>query len=149
MKKFFLTLIGALLLSAAAYSQDASRISEILKTNKVTYGQAAYVAGVFSGDVKEDASYSKAFEALAAKGLVPAQVKAGDAITLADFSYICAKTTGMKGGLFYNIFDNSRYAIRELKAKGIVSANADPDFTVDGHEALSVLSNCIEATGAN
>lgn len=149
MKKFLIILLSAFILSVSVYSQDASRITEILKTEKVSYGQAAYLAASYVGVITEKTSYANALEVLASKGLVSKDVKANDPISLSDFSYLCAKVTQLKGGLMFTLFDNPRYALKELKAKGIIAPNADPDFTVNGHEALSVLSNCIEATGAN
>lgn len=145
MKKLILALFAGLFLSGISFAQDAGKITEILNSEKVTYGQAAYLVAVYTGTVSDNASEETAVKKLTEAGLL-AKANAKDSIPLSEYSLLCAKATNLKGGLFYSLFENSRYAVKELKAKGILPMDADPDYSVDGHEALSLLSNCIDLT---
>ena len=64
-------------------------------------------------------------------------------ITLSELSFICTKLGNIKGGLFYTIFPSPRYAFRELKAKGILPQNADPDEKPSGRDVVAVFNGCI------
>ncbi len=145
MKRLILALFAGLLFSAASFAQDAGKITEILNSEKVTYGQAAYLVAVYTGAVSDNASDEAALKKLSETGLIK-NTDAKDAITLSEYSQLCAKAVNLKGGLFYSLSGNARYVVKELKAKGVLPMDADPDYSVDGHEALSLLSNCIELT---
>ena len=123
------------------------KVSEIIKTEKTTFGQAAYLVGVYSGSVEESSDYDKAVSALKEKGVISADVDSNKEINLAELSYLCMQTTEMNGGLFYTLFPGPRYAFRELKARGILPALADPGVKVNGRDAIAVLNGCIEEDG--
>ena len=149
MKKQFLLLALVFLAFGALHAQSAEKISEIIGTKKVTYGQMAYLASVYNMRVSEDASYEQAFEALRQAGVISASKQESDAVSLKDASLICANATGLKGGLFYSIFHNPRYAYKELKAKGFLPPTVDSSFTVSGRDAIAILNGCISLTGGN
>ncbi len=149
MKTKCLALISMLFLISAVSAQDMARFSEILKSKSVTYGQSAYLAAVYAGAVSEEATDEEAFNALKKSGLIRRAAKINDSITLGDYSYLIMKSLNMSGGLFYTIFDSPRYAVKELKANGVLPPNADPSFTLKGNDAMSILSNCVELVEEN
>jgi len=133
----------------ALHAQSAESISDIIKTSEATYGQVSYLAGVYQGNVPEDASFEAAFSAYKESGIISSSVTQSDAIPLKDASLLCAHATGLKGGLFYSIFHNARYAFRELKAKKILPPSVDPNMKISGRDAVAILSGCISVTGGN
>lgn len=147
MKKFLFLCAFSMLLSTALFAQSSEKVSEIIKTEKTTFGQAAYLVGVYSGSVEESSDYDKAVSALKEKGVISADVDSNKEINLAELSYLCMQTTEMNGGLFYTLFPGPRYAFRELKARGILPALADPGVKVNGRDAIAVLNGCIEEDG--
>ena len=139
-----------LLISATAlYAQSADNLSDIIKTKNATYGQVAYLTGVYQGTVQEGASFGQAFDLYKANGLISQSAKQSDVIPLQEVAFLCARATGLKGGLFYSIFHNSRYAYKELKAKKILPFSVDPGMTISGRDAIALLNGCIGLTGGN
>lgn len=134
------------LLAFCVYAQDAGRISELLQTKEATYGQAAYLAAVYKNAVADDATEQAAFAAMVEQGYISASKNHDDIIPLQDIAKLFALTTELKGGLFYSLFHSSRYAYRELKAKGILPQTTDPAQSIAGRDAITVLNNCIELT---
>lgn len=142
MKKVFL-LLSALLLSTAAFAQSAEKITDILDTDTATFGQISYIAATYCGYITDDQSYEDAFNALAERGQVSASVKASDPASLKNVSYIFALATNLKGGVWYSIKPSGRYAMKELKALGLIPETTDPSRKISGRNALDLFSNCV------
>ena len=138
-----------LLAGAAAFCQSADSISELLQTEDATYGQAAYLAAVYSGSIAEDASADDAFAAMVDAGYIAANRDAESAIPLKELAKLYAGVTGVRGGLFYTLTHAPRYAFRELKARGVMPQSADPSQHVSGRNTLAVLNGCIKLTEAS
>jgi hypothetical protein len=49
------------------------------------------------------------------------------------------RTFDLRGGIFYSLFPNDRYAYRELTAKEIIQGRADPSQKVSGEAFLYIL----------
>ena len=140
MKKYTAFLLAAALFTFAAGAQSSEKMTELINTDKATYGQAAYLSAVFSGALDEDAGYEQAVQKLVEQKMLKEGTDPSAAITLSELSYICTKTAGMKGGLFYTLFPGPRYALRELKAKGIIPENKAPSSKVTGREMIAVFN---------
>ncbi|MBQ6781503.1 MAG: hypothetical protein IJP62_09775 [Treponema sp.] len=149
MKKHFLLSALILLGCVAVHAQSAEKISEIIKTKDVTYGQMSYLAGVYNMRVSDHASYEQSFEALRQAGLISPDVSIDDKIPLQEAAFLCADAAGVKGGLFYSLFHNPRYAYRELKAQGILPQSVDSGMSINGRDAIAILNGCIALTGGN
>ena len=146
MKKVAVITTALLLFAGALHAQSAGKISTLLKTEAVTYGQAAYFAAVYqSGD--ESLDEERAFSQQVEQGLLPAKSRADAPISLKELSRLYMQATGMKGGLFYSLFHSPRYAFRELKAQGIIPEKADPSQKVSGRDSLALLNGCIQLAG--
>lgn len=131
-----------LIFSFAAFGQSAERISNIIGESELTYAEAAYLAGVYSETVAEDASYADA------ASLMGLSDKADEKITLKDFSGLCVSASGLKCGLMYRATKSARYAFKELKARRILNAAADPSMTVSGRDALALFNQCVQKAEA-
>ena len=144
MKKITFLMIFMLFSAFFAAAQSSEAVTAMLETTKVTNGQAAYFTANAMELVKENATEQEAFDALKAAGITCISEDLTAAIKLDTYSEMCMKAFGIKGGLFYTLFKNSRYALRELKALGIVPSDADPKQSIGGRVALNMLSECSE-----
>lgn len=145
MKKFMLISALFLLGGASLFAQSAGRLTEMIQTEKVTYGQMSYFAASSLGIITDGASLDASFQVMGERGLLPAkEVTGATFIPVCDIAYICAKTWNISGSLMYSLFPSPRYAFKMLQAKGIISQAYDPNRYVDGHEALNIITACIE-----
>ena len=128
----------------ALHAQSADSLSEMIDSSAVTYGQACYFAAVQAGILDDTATYRQAFDTLMVHGYVPAGHTFMEEISLEHFAFIYAKIWNISGGLFYHLFHNPRYALRELKADGIIPQTGNPTQKLTGHEALNIISAGIE-----
>ncbi|MDR1747915.1 MAG: hypothetical protein LBR47_02520 [Spirochaetaceae bacterium] len=136
-------------LAVSAFGQSADRITGIITTDKLSGGEAAYLAAMWLGNgdpgiAADTVSGGEAIAALERNNLLPPGITEGDAVTLEQFSLLCMRVWNIPGGLMYRLFPSSRYALKELKLRGIIPASADPSFTVSGREALNIISICSE-----
>lgn len=144
MKRIFYPLITtAIILTAPLTAQSSEKLSELIATEKATYGQAAYLSEVYSGEIDESASMEEAVQRLIDKNMLKSGTSPSEKIPLSELSLICAKTAGIKGGLFYTLFPGPRYALRELKAKGIIPALKDPSARVTGREMIAAFNGVL------
>ncbi len=144
MRKFALVSILFAIMSAAAFAQSAEKLTELIRTERVTYGQAAYFAASSLGIVTDGASPEASLQVVNERKLLPEnEVSAKTEIPLSDFAYLCAKTWDIKGSLMYSLFPTPRYAFKMLQAKGIIPAGADPSKLSDGHEAVNIINACV------
>ena len=144
MKKYLLilSLLGIFVLKG--FGQSADRISSIIKTNSVTKGEASYLAASYLGLIEEEGKNEEAFSALAEQGYFNAKDSGDDLIDYATLSYIYAKALDIKGGVFYSIFRNKRYAFNELKAQNVIPRECDPSDKVKGRDCIAVFISCME-----
>lgn len=142
MKRFFLV-FTLTLLAFCGYSQSAQKLTEVLSSEEVTYGNASWFIALQSGLIEDTQSEADALNALSENGYFKSGTpSADDKIPLQDFSLLCTKTYGIKGGLLYRITKAPRYAVRELKAMRIVPNEADSHSSINGRQMLNILSAC-------
>lgn len=142
MKKYFLGIFILLAIQLGAFSQSFSRLSQIIDTQEITNGQAAYFVGTYLGTVRENATDTEAFETLKAAGYFADGVTADSKIQLKNLCAVYAKAADVKGGMMFSLSKKSpRYAFKEFKAKGWLPANADPSRTVSGINAIGLFNS--------
>lgn len=156
MKKSLILLLAGLFVAIPVFSQSSEQLSQIIKTEKLTYALASYLPALQAQLITDEDSIgsfsdqsTSAFDVLKSKGVIAENASADSQITLAALSDLYLKTIGIKGGLFYTITKSPRYAFKELKARGILPQEADPSMSVSGREALDIFSDCLELTGGN
>ncbi len=140
-------LIGLLcILGMCSWGQSADRITEILNSETVTYGQISYLAASYLGLISEDASNEDAVDALISNNIVKAKhmEDAENAIPLDNLCYICCASWYIVDSINYNIFKNPYYAWKELKALKYIPTKYNKEKTLNGYEALNVITRCIE-----
>lgn len=143
MKKILTLLFSSAAFCFCASAQSSQKLTELIAAKNATYGQVAYLCQVYSGLIDENADYEQAFEQFKESNKIKNGASVNTPITLSELSFICTKLGNIKGGLFYTIFPSPRYAFRELKAKGILPQNADPDEKPSGRDVVAVFNGYI------
>ena len=130
--------------SLTVYGQDATKVTEILDSPLLTKGQAAYIAASWLNTDNESLDFQQAIQLMVTEGFFSEDSNASDPIRLDELSNLCMKTWNIPGGLFYRMTKANRYAFKELKALGYLSATADPSFTVTGFQGMNIMFKCME-----
>ena len=146
MKKVFFLLLTAVFFTFSISAQSSEKLSEIISSKKITSGQAAYLSAVYLNAVQEQADYSPSVKALEELSLLKEGTSPNDFISIDQCAFLFAKTTGIKGGLFYTLFPTPRYAFKELQAKKIIPPDQDPSFSLSGRDAIAILNGCIDSS---
>ena len=128
----------------SAKAQSSAKITEILETENVTWGQLAYLSAIQLSLADENDSEEKCISVLKENNIITKDAEASQTVVLKDIAQVCAKTWNVKGGIFYKIFHTPRYALRQLKNDGIIAVAEDPSKLSDGHELLNIINECIE-----
>ncbi len=147
MKKRILFINLLVFAAISVHAQSAQKLGEMISSEKLTKGQVAYLSATYQKSVSDDASEAEAFEALVEQGFFTYSDAADDVADLGTAAFLCARATDLKGGLFYTLFHNARYAFKELKAKGVLPPEADPSMTLNGRDAIAIMNGCIELRG--
>lgn len=144
MKKLMLSIIFTVLCSFALSAQSSEKISDMLKSEEITFGQASYLIATYKEIISDESSYETAFNAMLNRNLVPGDYAADDLVTLKQAAFLCMWSMNIKGGLLYSIFKNPRYAFKELQAKGVLPTEVDPDIYITGREYLGLVNACFD-----
>lgn len=149
MKKI-IVFLAAMILGFSLYAQSAEVITQILDSDEISFGQICYLSAVSQGLISDDSSFDDAISALIKQGQIRESTNANDSAKLSDVASIYAKLFDLKGGLFYRITKASpRYALKHLKAEGIIPQVYDPSKIISGREALSLFTKCNMRYGEN
>ena len=147
MKKMCI-LAAVFALCVTAYAQRADFVTELLAADKATYGEVCYLSAVHQGFVDENASYEAALRSLVQRGQVVPSIDVNGAVTLQELSRLMAKMWDIKGGLMYRATKRSaRYAFRQFKVDGVLSATADPSEKASGSDVLNIYTACLRKYG--
>lgn len=142
MKKF-LIFCAVLFTGLSLYAQSADVITDILSSNEITYGQAAYISASSQGFIEDEVSLDEALSILIEKEQIAEGTEGSEILTIQELAGIYAKTFDVKGGLFYRLTKgSSRYAFKYFKSEGLISGNTDPSICPTGSEALSLFTKC-------
>ena len=129
---------------SAIHAQSSDVITEILETDKVTFGQVCYLVAIHQGLISETASYNEAIAALEENRMIPYASYEETNVPLVNLSYLYAQIFNVKGGLLYKIFHGApRYAYKQLKYDGVLPENSFPGKLVSGQEALNIYTTCL------
>ena len=144
MKKSMLIIACLLIVSAGMHAQSAARVSEVLKTEKATVGQAAYLAALYLNLIPETAEESEAYDVLMQKGICRKGSEPSAAVSYKQLAGLCMRTWNTKGGIMYSITKSDHYAFRELQDKGYIPQSADPQAPVSGSVMIALIGRFIE-----
>lgn len=131
--------IAALPLAA----QSNEFVDEFLAQEQVSYGNAAYLLLVGSGELAEDASPAEAHAAMEAR---PHALGRGEqeAITLGEYAHLTMEAFGISGGIMYTLVPSPRYAARELAFRDVIQGRTYPRMDVSGERALRIVGRVLD-----
>ena len=121
----------------AVYAQSPERITEILNSPQATYGQASYICASARDFIEDDASYEEALQALKSEGFIKGAHYADEPIKIKHLAKLCIKTWDVQNGIMYRLTGASRYALRVLKADGVIADAKEPASIPSGMELLN------------
>lgn len=129
---------------SVAFSQQAQFLDDILTTDELSWSKAVTLVFVATDRISDSMNNEQAWSMFESNPwyneyTMPMQ---DQAITVAGYSYLLARAMQIKGGIFYTLCPNPRYAYRELVDDGVVSTT-DPSLPVSGPEALYILQNAM------
>ncbi len=130
--------------SIVAHAQSANSVTNMINTEKVSWGQVSYFSAVAQGLVSENASNSEAFAAIQKAGLADSGKNALSVISLEELAHVLAQTWKVDNSLMYKIHPSPRYAFTMLRANGIIPRNADPSSVPNGHDVLNMINAVME-----
>ena len=120
------------------FSQSNDKISEILESSEISYGQACYISACAQNLIDDDSSYEDAIRVLFDKGQIPAIVGENEPIALANLTYIYAKLWNVKGGLLFRITKGSpRYSFKQFKSSSIINESFNVETKVSPFRSFS------------
>lgn len=140
-------LIFFCLLSYVAAAQSAEKISQIIESDQITYGQSAWLACSYAYEDGESLSFEQALATATEKGWLKSGRVFDSPINLQELCGIFVKASGLKAGLFYKFTKADRYAFKELKANKTLDDAADPSMKVSGQNAMAILNACVKLSG--
>lgn len=129
----FLFLTGAVSVAAQS-AEEVERLSAESSVRWVDTCVWVYAAHGEPYSEHDAFFYSVQFKA------VPKNAAADDKADLAGLALVLMRVWKFKGGLFYSIFKNRRYAFREMIYLGIFDPEDDPSNSFSGEKLLRVLS---------
>ena len=139
-----------MLFSIGVYAQSADVITQILETDKVTYGQMCYLSAVRQNLIFEDDSFDTAVAVMAANYQIDELIGVDYIIDAENVAAMYMRIwPSVKGGLFFRLTGGSpRYAYKHLKALHIIPDNIDPKSSLTGIQALNILTACMDTFGS-
>lgn len=130
------------------FAQSNEKISEILESTQVTYGQICYISASAQGFIEDDASYQDAVQALYDNNQIKSMIYEEELIPLVNVAFVFSQIWSVKGGLMYKLTKGSpRYVFKQLKSDGIIEKTKDPTAIISGKEALSLYTTCASFYG--
>ena len=137
----FLTIF--LLITAAAFSQSAEQIDELLATETISYEQAAWFVLQAANPDGFSGSPAEAFRYAIEREWLPANASSQDIARLDGVSLLIMQSHNIGGGFMYTLTKSGRYAYRELVYLNIIQGRTDPQIAVSGDFLLFVLTRVL------
>lgn len=139
----------ACLIFTAVSAQSNEILDGILAQQQATFADTAYLVMVGGGLVQDSASPADAFALARSTGWVPKTATADSPVGLESFCYLAMKALKINGGIGWIIFGSSRYAYRELVARGIANSSGGPLRIVSGDEVVRMLGELSALKGGS
>ncbi|MFW5695704.1 MAG: hypothetical protein ACOCYB_11090 [Alkalispirochaeta sp.] len=127
---------------ASLAAQSNEFIDGVLEQDQITYGNAAYLLLVGSGDLDESASVADARDRFESG---PAALGRGvdEPVTLGEYSLLAMDAFGITGGMMYTLVPSPRYAARELSFRDVIQGRAYPRMDISGERAMRLIGRVL------
>lgn len=143
-KKMFCILTFFVMVFGIGFAQDASYFSDIIEAEAINWEQASFLVLIGGELVPMGTSPREAWEQLLSTYWFTNVPEIESLPTVAEFCGIATRTLNYKGGLFYTLFKNNRYAYRDLAFKSIVPSHLDPQANLNGLDALKIIEGLLD-----
>jgi len=120
----------------------AAEIEILLNTNAVTYAQAARFV-LEAAEVLAVDDPQAAFAYALQNGWLPKSVTADSPAQLNHISLLLMRSFGLKGGLMFSAFNNSRYAYRDLVYMNVIIGRVDATMPVTGERLIFYVTRLL------
>jgi hypothetical protein len=150
MKKYLILAI-CFFVMVPVFAQTAAELENLLNTNAVSYQQAAWLV-LEAADISASAriiNQAGAFRYATEQGWFPAGVNPTGTIRLDEVSLLVMQSFDIRGGVFYTLTGNRRYAYRELVYRNIIQGRSCPTMAVSGDMLLFVVNRVLSFQEAN
>ncbi len=144
MKKIAITIFLCVAFSLAAFSQSAEKVSQMVEAQTVSLLDVSYFAATYLDVVEITTSGEHSLGALKRQARLSKIEDTTSALAYDDFAYFCAQVWHIKGGLFYTLSNSPRYAFKELQSMNIIYPHIQPNDTITGAQALTIMTKVIE-----
>jgi len=140
-----------LLLPAIAFAQNAAELDAMLKAETVSASSAArFVLGaadLLESGLSSQEAEKAAYDIASSNGWV--MVSGDESLTLKETAFLIMKAFKIKGGIMYSLFNNPRYAYREMIYRKLISGHMDGAMKVYGFRFLQILDKVISSVAAD
>ena len=148
MKKVKIFTLFLMFFCVVVSAQSSDKVTEMIEAKTVSLDDVAYFAASYFGVIDEKDSGAEALLELE-KNTQYVKISNSEILSYDDFAYFCTQTWNIKGGLMLMATKSPRYAFKELQSMGYVSQSIFPNDMVDGIQALTIMTNCIEFSEEN
>jgi len=138
-----LVLMVFLLPIISVWSQSASYLDSVLQSEQVRYQDAAYVLLLGAGFITDELSPAEALRFLEERDWGLPRLAPSDELTLGSYSLMTMRVFELRGGPMYSLFPTRRYAVRELRFRGLVQGRSAPGSSLSGERALRILERAV------
>ena len=130
-------------------AQSADKVTEMIEVQTVNLEEVAYFASSYYNIIDETEDNIVALTELKKYFQYDKITTPETALSYEDFAYFCTQTWNIKGGLMLMATKSPRYAFKELQFMGYIPQSIDPSTKIDGIQALTIMTNCIEFAEIN
>jgi len=146
-KKYFVLVM--LLLPILAFAQIAEELEQMIEADTVSAAKAARfvleAAGLLQPGISGHAAERAAYDMASLNGWI--RIPAEENVSVKDTAFLIMKAFNLKGGIFYSIFKNPRYAYREMVYRKLVQGYPDPGAKASGRGLMQILGKTLSYTG--
>ncbi len=125
-------------------AQSAENVTEMIEAETISLADVAYFASTYLGISSDEDKKEAALLALEEFVQFPRIKDQQASLKYDEFAYFCTQVWNIKGGVMLRLTNSPRYAFRELQTMGFISSNASPAGTINGLQALTIITQVIE-----
>ena len=129
------------------WPQSASYLDSVLQSEHLSYQDAAYLLLLGAGVIGDDLSPSEALRFYEERGWGLSRLSPQDNVTLGSYSLMTMRVFALRGGPMYSLFPVRRYALRELRFRGLVQGRSAPGSPLSGERAVRILERTVRRYG--
>lgn len=145
MKKNLAVLIFGCLFVAFCSAQSAQVITDILNQEKSQWDSLTYLAYYMdenNATSGEELTTQETFDFFYSRGYIPQEYSASSIVRHDELSLFLLKTYSVPAnGLLYSIFQNRRYAFRQMQHMGMFLSSDFPSHTMSGGSLVTFMGD--------